>query len=150
MAAVSAYATLVVGAGIAANLLLAAMFAARVVVPRGARLLGFLGTAAAIPLLIAALVAWRDALGAWQIGLPLVFAAFAAEEVVVDVLLPLDVRTTRWLWAYLASFYAAQWAVVGAAFLASRAGGFAVLATYFVCLLAAAWSYRRVGHGTVG
>jgi hypothetical protein len=49
----------------------------------------------------------------------------------------------------LGAFYLAQWAVVGAAFLAWQPGGFAVLVTYFACLAATAWSYRRVGHGAI-
>lgn len=147
MASVTTYAALVVGAGTGANLLLAAMFVARVSAPRVARAFGFAGTAAAIPLALAAIVAGSAHLGAWELALPLVFVGFAVEEVVLDVLLRVDIRRTRWVWGYLATFYVAQWAVVGAAFLATRTGGFVVLASYFVCLAATAWSYRRVGHG---
>jgi hypothetical protein len=141
------YTALVVGAGCAANLLFSAMFIARVVAPERASTLGFAGTAMAAPFTLAALVAGLDAAEAWLVALPLVFVAFAAVEVVVDVISATDVRATRWLWPYLASFYLAQWAIIGAAFLASTAGGAAVLVTYFVCLTATAWSYRRVGHG---
>jgi hypothetical protein len=138
---------LVVGGGLVANLLFAAMFVTRVVAPRHARLLGFAGTAAAVPLGVAATVAATSVLGAWRVVLPLVFVAFAIGEVIVDGVLRLDFRRSRWLGPYLAAFYVAQWAVVGAAFLAWRPGGFGVLASYFVCLAATAWSYRRVGHG---
>ena len=143
------HAALVVIAGSAANLFLAAMFVARVVAPGRARPLGIIGTAAAIPLAIASSEAGRLGLGTWQVLLPLAFVAFAIGEVVVDLILRLEFRRTRWLWLYLVAFYLAQWAVIGAAFLASRPGGFVVLATYFVCLAATAWSYRRVGHGPV-
>jgi hypothetical protein len=142
------YAVLVIGAGVAANLLFAGMFVARVVRPGWARPLGFAGTAMALPLALASVVASWLGHGAWAVALPLVFVAFAILELVVDVVLEADFRVTRWLWPYLAAFYAAQWAVIGAAFLASTPGGFAVLCCYFVCLGATAWSYRRVRHGT--
>jgi hypothetical protein len=142
------YTVLVIGGGMAANLLLAAMFVARVRAPGSARAYGLAGTAMAVPLGAAAVRAALLALGPWEVALPLVFVAFAVEEVVVDFVLRLDVRHSRWLWPYLSTFYLAQWAVIGAAFLASVAGGVVVLATYFVCLAATAWSYRRVGHGS--
>lgn len=142
------YAPLVVVAGTASNLLFAAMFVARVVAPRRARLLGLVGTGMAVPLATATVVAAADPeADAWMAILPAVFVGFAVVEVLVDVVLDVDVRSTRWLWPYLLAFYLAQWAVVGAAFLATTAGGVVVLITYFACLAATAWSYRRVGHG---
>lgn len=141
------YAALVVGAGTAANMLIAGMFVARVHAPRRSRALGFAGTAMAIPLAVASAVAISSDRGGWFVTLPLGFVVFAIVEVIVDLLLDVDVRTTGWLWPYLAVFYLAQWAVIGAAFLVGTGGGFAVLATYFVCLTATAYSYRRVGHG---
>jgi hypothetical protein len=62
----------------------------------------------------------------------------AVAEVVVDVLLDVDIRTTRWLWPHLAGFYLAQWAVIGAAFRASTSGGAAVLIS-----LPARWPWSR-------
>lgn len=141
------YPVLVVVGGVAANLLIAAMFLARVYWPASARTVGFAGTAMAFPLAAASFVAVAAELGTWQVLLPLVFVAFALIEVAVDVVLEVEVRQTRWLWAYLAAFYLAQWALIGAAFLATVAGGFAVLVAHFICLVATAWSYRRVGHG---
>jgi hypothetical protein len=142
------YPVLVVVGGASANVLIAGMFLARIYRPAWSRTLGFAGTAMAFPLAAASFVAVAAGLGAWAAVLPLVFVAFAVIEVAVDVVLDVEVRETRWLWAYLTAFYLAQWAVIGAAFLATVGGGFAVLATYFVCLGATAWSYRRVGHGT--
>ncbi len=139
---------LVVAAGSLANLAIAAMFVARVKRPDRASPLGFLGTSMALPLAAASLVAWIEGMHPWDITLPLVFVAFAVIEIVVDVVVDFDVRSSRWLWPYLMSFYIAQWAVIGAAFRASEAGGAVVLVTYFVCLAATAYSYRRVGHGT--
>jgi hypothetical protein len=141
------YAPLVIAAGSAANVLFAAMFAARVTTPNWAHLLGLAGTAMALPLLAASVVAWQRHASGWEIGLPLVFVAFAIVELAVDVVFRVDVRHTAWLWPYLVSFYLAQWAVIGAAFSVSRVGGFVLLGTYFVCLAATAYSYRMVGHG---
>jgi len=146
------YGSLVIACGSAANLLFAAMFVARVAWPAVARGLGLAGTAMAIPLLAAAILAAGPASRGngdwWDVGLPLVFVAFAVVEIGVDVLLGGAFRSTRWLWPYLAAFYLAQWAVIGAAFRVDRAGGFVVLITYFVCLAATAFSYASVGHGS--
>jgi hypothetical protein len=138
---------LVVIAGVTANLLFAAMFLARVVAPGWAHPLGLTGTAMAVPLLAAAVLALVTSAAAWDVALPLVFVAFAVVEVMVDSVLHLNVRETAWLSPYLAAFYLAQWAVIGAAFRLTRPGGAAVLVTYFICLAATARSYRAVGHG---
>ena len=116
------YSILVVGAGAASNLLFAAMFIARVVRPAWSRRLGFTGTAMALPLGAAAVVASTGPVAPWLVALPAVFVAFALVEVYVDGIATTDVRSTRWLWLYLAGFYLAQWAVIGAAFMASTAG----------------------------
>ena len=139
---------LVVVAGSIANLAMAAMFVARVKRPGWARPFGFFGTAMALPLAAASLIAWLEGMHPWDVALPLVFVTFALIEVGVDVVADFDVRSSRWLWPYLTSFYIAQWAVIGAAFRASEIGGGFVLVTYFICLAATAYSYRRVGHGT--
>lgn len=141
------HAALVVAAGSLANLAIAAMFVARVKQPERARSLGFFGTAMAVPLAAASLVAWLEGMHPWDIALPLVFVAFAIIEIGVDVVADFEVRASRWLWPYLMAFYLAQWAVIGAAFRVGVSAGAAVLITYFVCLAATAYSYRRVGHG---
>jgi hypothetical protein len=102
----------------------------------------------ALPLAAASLAALAAGAVVWLIVLPAVFVVFALVEVYVDLLADVEVRTTRWLGPYLAVFYLAQWAVIGAAFLTSSNGGASVLVTYFVCLAATAWPYRKVGHGT--
>ena len=141
------YAVLVVGGGTAANLLIAAMFAARVLAPSWASAFGWAGTAMAIPLAVASGLATRDGTTAWKVALPLVFVAYAVLEVVLDGILHVGFRTTAWLGPYLILYYAGQWAMIGAAFLASRQGGFAVLGSYFVCLAATFFALARVGHG---
>ncbi len=141
------YEVLVVTAGCVANLCFAVMFVARVRSPGHAARIGFAGTAMAFPLLAAALIAIVTGMEIWDSILPMIFVGFAVVEILVDVVADFDVRSTRWLWPYLLSFYLAQWAVIGAAFRASPIAGAAVLGTYFVCLAATAYSYRRVGHG---
>ena len=140
------YAPLVVVGGSAANLLIAGMFVARVVAPSWAAPLGFAGTAMAIPLAAASVVAVRNGASVWDIVLPLVFVAYAVLEVLLDGVLHIAFRSTAWLGPYLLLYYAGQWAIIGAAFRASREGGFVVLITYFACLAATFFSYARVGH----
>lgn len=141
------YGLLVVVAGVAANLLIAAMFIARVIAPDRARTFGFVGTAMGVPLAAAAILALVRGGDTWDVVLPVVFVVFAVVEVLVDAVLEVEVRTTRWLWPFLILFYLAEWAVIGAAFRVGAGAGFAVLVSYFVCLAATAWSYRKVGHG---
>jgi hypothetical protein len=141
------HAVLVVVAGSLSNLAIAAMFVARVRRPDRARPLGFFGTSMALPLGAASVIAWIEGMEPWDIALPLLFVAFTLIEIGVDVVADFDVRRSLWLWPYLMSFYLAQWAVIGAAFRVSEAGGVVVLVTYFVCLGATAYSYRQVGHG---
>ena len=142
------YTVLVVGAGVTANLAIATMFVLRVVRPDRARSIGLLGTAMGIPLAMAAGHAWVVGADGWTVALPAAFVVFAVVEIAVDVVWDFDIRTSRWLVGYLALFYVGQWGVIGAAFRADPGGGAAVLVTYFVCLAATAYSYRRVGHGT--
>ena len=141
------YAVLIVGGGTLANLLIAAMFAARVVARPAAPWLGWSGTAMAVPLGIGSALAFRDGASAWKVALPLVFVAYAVLEVMLDGVLHLEFRSTPWLAPYLVLYYGGQWAVIGAAFLASRQGGFVVLVSYLVCLAATLFSLVRVGHG---
>ena len=130
-----------------ANLLIGLMFVARVHKPDKARVLGLAGTAMAIPLLVASMLAILSGTDLWGVLLPLGFVAFAIIEFGVDVVADFEVRTSRWLGPYLAAFYLGQWSVIGAAFRVSPAGGAVVLASYFLCLAATVYSFRRVGHG---
>ena len=143
----TSYGLLVLWAATASNLLIAGMFVARVVRPRWAPLLGWAGTAMAIPLGAASVIAVAAGRDGWDIALPAVFVAFAVIEVFVDAVGGGLAKTTRWLWPYLGAFYLAQWALVGAAFRVGTGAGAGVLVTYFVCLAATGYSYRQVGHG---
>lgn len=141
------YGLLVLWGAVAANLLIAAMFVARVIRPPWARVLGWAGTAMAIPLAAAAAIAATTRRDVWDVALPVVFVGFSVVEVLVDAVGGGRVKETRWLWPYLAAFYLAQWALIGAGFRVGAGAGAAVLATYFMCLGATAYSYREVGHG---
>ena len=141
------YLGLVVGGGVIANLLIGSMFVARVHKPDTARILGLSGTAMAVPLLLASVLAIVTAREMWDVVLPLGFVGFAIIETWVDVVSDFEVRTSRWLGPYLAAFYVGQWCVIGAAFRATPVGGAAVLVSYFLCLAATVYSFRHVGHG---
>lgn len=141
------YIGLVVVGGSIANLLIGLMFVARVNRPDKARILGLSGTAMAVPLLLASVIAVAGARGTWDVVLPLGFVGFAIIEIWVDVISDFEVRTSRWLGPYLAAFYLGQWCVIGAAFRAVPLGGAVVLVSYFLCLAATVYSFRRVGHG---
>jgi len=83
----------------------------------------------------------------WMIILPGWIVLFLLLEAVLDYVLKLPFRQSRWLWAYLLLFYLAQWAMIGYAFLARPVFGFVTLLTYFLSLGATAYSYTKVGHG---
>lgn len=102
------YAPLVIGAGVTANVLFTAMFTACVLAPRWSRHLGVTGTAMAVPLGAAALMALSAGADPWLVVLPGVLVVFAVIGVAVDVLADVDLRSTRWLWTYLAAFSLAQ------------------------------------------
>jgi formylglycine-generating enzyme required for sulfatase activity len=65
----------------------------------------------------------------------------------LDYVLKLEFRQTRWLGPYLLIFYAAQWGMIGFGFMVDRGPGFITLLTYFLSLAATDYSYAKVGHG---
>ena len=83
----------------------------------------------------------------WMIVLPGWMVIFLLLEALLDYVFKVPFRQSRWLWAYLLSFYLAQWAMIGYAFLAQPVFGFVTLVTYFLSLGATAYSYAKVGHG---
>ena len=138
----------VVVAANAWNLLLVGVFLARA---GGAKRLEWRFGLAAVALVPSfAAVALGNALAHrpwWAVALPLVIVAFLLVELVLDYLLALDFRQSRFLGPYLLLFYAAQWAEIGYGFAVGRAAGFATLVTYFLCLAATGCSYARIGYG---
>ena len=83
----------------------------------------------------------------WIIVLPGLLIIFLLVELILDYILKLEFRQTRWLGSYLLLFYAAQWGMIGFGFLVGQIAGFITLLTYFLSLAATAFSYKKVGHG---
>ena len=130
------------------NLFLTVVFLARTRGAKGLeRRLGLLSVLLGIPLLTAAVLNASGQRDWWAIVLPLPTALHCLVELFVDYLRPSDFRQTRWLWPYLVLFYLGQWLLVGYAFLVSQTFGILTLVTYFICLAATFYSYRKVKHG---
>ena len=83
----------------------------------------------------------------WLAILPALMVIFLLLEGLLDYVLKLPFRQSRWIWGYLLLFYLAQWAMIGYAFLVEPIMGFFTLLTYFLSLGATAYSYAKVGHG---
>ncbi len=132
-----------------ANLLMVGIFAAK------ARCLARLQYALGIALLVLALP-----LGAavvlnllwgrewWTVAMPLAMIAFLAVELLLDYVWKVDFRSTRLLAPYLALYYVGFIALTGYSFSLGKPYGFAALVTYFANLVATAYSFARVGHGS--
>lgn len=108
---------------------------------------GWAAVALAIPLAGVAIVNAVQPRGVWWIVLLLPVVLYALVQWILDGLLRLNFRQTRWLGPYLLLFYLAQFGLIGYAFLAGKGYGLVTLATYFATLGVTAYSYRRVGHG---
>lgn len=130
------------------NLLMVGIFLVRVKGPPGRdRALGIAVEALALPVVVALVLNGRAQRSAWMIGLPVLLVLFLALELLLDYILKLEFRTTRWLGPYLLLYYLSQMAMIGYAFLVSEPAGFVTLGTYFLSLAASGYSYSRVKHG---
>ncbi len=130
------------------NLVLVAVFLVRTRnAKRLERRIGFLGVLLGIPFLIASILNAIAGREWWVVVLVLPTAMHCLIELFVDYVTPSNFRYTRWLWPYLALFYLGQWLLVGYSFLISDTFGAITLATYFLCLGATMYSYRKVVHG---
>jgi hypothetical protein len=130
------------------NLLMVTIFLLRVGGHRGLeRALGWINITLILPLGLGA--AWNARAGrdVWFAVLPALLAVFLLVELLLDYVLTLEFRRTRLLGPYLLLYYASQMGMIGYAFLVKETYGFITLATYFLCLFATAYSYRKVGHG---
>lgn len=134
--------------GNAFNILVIALFLARTARLRRAEwILGLAIVGLGLPAGAAALANIIEQREWWTIAFPLALLCYCVVELVADYLLRWDFRATRYLWAYLTLFYAAAIAMVGYSFGVHKQAGFLTLATYLLGLLAAWYSYSRVGHG---
>lgn len=130
------------------NLLAAAVFLARAGGFRHTEwLLGLFVVALGLPAALAVaanIIANREL---WTILLPAFLFCYCALEFVLDYLLKLDFRKTRFLSVYLGVFYRASLAIIGYSFGVGREYGFLTLATYWAGLPAMWYSHSQVGHG---
>lgn len=108
---------------------------------------GWAAVALALPLAGVAIYNALQQRGIWWTVLLLPVILFALVEWILDGLLKLNFRETRWLGLYLLLFYLAQFGLIGYAFLTGKGYGLITLVTYFAALGVTAYSYRRVGHG---
>lgn len=107
---------------------------------------GWVAVMLALPLAAVAIVNALHQRGTWWSVLLLPVLLFALVQWVLDGLLKLSFRETRWLGPYLLLFYLAQFGMIGYAFLTGKGYGLVTLVTYFALLGMTAYSYRRVGH----
>ena len=130
------------------NLIMVAIFVSRPFeLKRLETWLGLVSIALALPVGIAIVLNVMAGREWWAVVLPALLFGFLLVELLLDYILKIDFRHTRLLGPYLLLFYAAQMGMVGYAFLVCEIYGFVTLITYFACLGATAYSYRKVGHG---
>jgi hypothetical protein len=126
------------------NLLMAAIFFTR---PRGwnrfERAVGLILVALALPLGAAAILNLLANREWWFVVLPLPLILHGVVELLLDYILELDFRQTRWLGPYLGLFYLGQWGLIGYAFVVQPIYGFCTLATYFLCLGATRYAHVK-------
>jgi hypothetical protein len=126
------------------NLLMAAIFVTR---PRGwrrfERAVGLILVALALPLGAAAILNLLANRAWWFVVLPLPLILHCAIELLLDYILKLDFRQTRWLGPYLGLFYLGQWGLIGYAFVVRPIYGFVTLVTYFLCLGATRYAHAK-------
>jgi hypothetical protein len=130
------------------NLLLIGIFLSR---PRGFKkaehIMGLFVVAMILPVGLAIILNVSGKRAWWAVILPLILVLFLAVELLLDYILKLNFRKTRWLWPYLLLYYAAMMAMIGYGFMVGDVYGFVTLGTYFLGLFATWYSYARVGHG---
>ncbi len=130
------------------NLLLIGIFLSR---PKGKlkveRILGLIIVSMIFPVGVAIVLNLSGKREWWTVALPAILLLFLALELLLDYILKLNFRKTRWLWPYLLLYYLAMMAMIGYSFSIGKAYGFVTLGTYFLSLFATWYSYAKVGHG---
>jgi CubicO group peptidase (beta-lactamase class C family) len=126
------------------NLLMTIIFFTR---PKGwrrfGRVVGLIMVALALPLGAAVALNLLAGRAWWFVVLPLPLILHCVVELILDYLLKLDFRRTRWLGPYLALFYLGQMSLIGYAFAVQPIYGFVTLATYFLCLGATRYAHAK-------
>jgi hypothetical protein len=130
------------------NLLLIVIFLSR---PKGLKnvehICGLIITSMILPVGVAIILNILGDREWWTIVLPAILVLFLAVELLLDYILKLNFRKTRWLWPYLFLYYLAMMAMIGYSFLVGNIYGFVILGTYFIGLFATWYSHAKVGHG---
>jgi hypothetical protein len=130
------------------NLLLIVIFLSR---PKGLKnvehICGLFITSMILPVGVAIILNISGNREWWTIVLPVILILFLTVELLLDYILKLNFRKTRWLWPYLFLYYLAMMAMIGYSFLIGKIYGFVTLGTYFLGLFATWYSYAKVGHG---
>jgi hypothetical protein len=131
------------------NLLLTGIFLSR---PLGMkkleRVLGLITVSLILPIGAAVILNIQGRREWWTIVLPSILVLFLAIELLLDYILMLNFRRTRFLWPYLLLYYLALMAMIGYSFAMGKSFGFITLGTYFLNLFATWYSYSKVGHGS--
>jgi hypothetical protein len=130
------------------NLLLVGIFLSR---PKGKlkveRILGLIIVSMSLPVGVAIILNLSGKREWWTGVLPAILLLFLAVELLLDYILKLNFRKTRWVWPYLLLYYVAMMAMIGYSFAIGKIYGFVTLSTYFLNLFATWYSYAKVGHG---
>jgi CubicO group peptidase (beta-lactamase class C family) len=126
------------------NLLMTIIFFTR---PKGWRrfewVVGLIMVALALPLGAAVALNLLAGRAWWFVVLPLPLILHCVVELILDYILKLDFRRTRWLGPYLGLFYLGQMGLIGYAFVVQPIYGFVTLATYFLCLGATRYAHAK-------
>jgi CubicO group peptidase (beta-lactamase class C family) len=126
------------------NLLMTIIFFTR---PKGwrrfERVVGLIMVALALPLGAAVALNLLAGRAWWFVVLPLPLILHCVVELILDYILKLDFRRTRWLGPYLGLFYLGQMGLIGYAFVVQPIYGFVTLATYFLCLGATRYAHAK-------
>ena len=127
----------------AVNLLIAALFVARLRGSSSEYWLGLAAIAMGVPLLGVLVANLQSHRPWWAVVLPGLMAVYLAVELLLDYVWKINFRAGPLLWPYVVLYYAALMAMVGYAFLVRRAAGFITLITYFINLAMSAWAHAR-------
>jgi hypothetical protein len=131
------------------NLLLIGIFLSRPLgLKKVERVLGLIAVSLILPIGVAVILNIQGRREWWTIVLPSILMLFLAIELLLDYILMLNFRKTRYLWPYLLLYYLALMAMIGYSFSIGKSFGFITLGTYFLNLFATWYSYSKVGHGS--
>jgi hypothetical protein len=129
------------------NLIMVVVFFSRTLLIPRIQIVGWVWVLFSLALAAAVVVNLRARREWWAAVLPALLALFLILELVLDYILVFDFRSTRWLGPYLLLYYLSIMGMVGYSFLVQKKYGVITLVTYFLCQIAALYSYFTVGHG---